>query len=315
MRGKNFILQEVIDELVNSQVSLLGPLMKISYFARLIKNEALVEYTTNEIRGYEGAVPEYRKAAAKLEVKIQAHVHRHIREIPISMLEEPLNLEFRYIDIRDGIATIEQMAKDKIENKSPTFFREIPMELLHLIQPAVTKLLKSDVRLSAEGARLIGNSNIFIEIPNSIRVKLLEFIMRIADEFGYEIEIEKFNKETSNNQTINNFMSTIITNNGDGNLVNTGANNNINLTSTIMKGDLDRLKSELSKQGIDQEDIGELVEIVVSESPTEEKKLGEKTKNWILRIMEKSLDGVGKIATSASGNLLATLIKGYYGIN
>ena len=36
--------------------------------------------------------------------------------------------------------------------------------------------------------------------------------------------------------------------------------------------------------------------------------------NWILNISKKALNGVGKIATGVSSNLLATLIKGYYGI-
>ena len=45
---KTFPLQEVIDDLVNTDKSLTSALMKLNYFGRLIKNDELIHYTNNE---------------------------------------------------------------------------------------------------------------------------------------------------------------------------------------------------------------------------------------------------------------------------
>jgi len=38
-----FLLQEIIDDLVHTERSLSSPLMKLNYFAKLIKNQALTK--------------------------------------------------------------------------------------------------------------------------------------------------------------------------------------------------------------------------------------------------------------------------------
>ncbi|KAF2336360.1 AbiTii domain-containing protein [Flavobacterium daemonense] len=316
MSKHNFLLQEVIDELINTDKTLQGPLMKLNYFGRLTKNQKLIDFTTKEMKGYEveDEVPKYRETIAKLLVTAQSYyVDSQELEIPISAIKELRN-RFTYVGVRDGIATVEKMARDMEEKGNKEFYKPLPLELLHFVQPVLRELYKTNPPLSATGSRLIGNGNIFLDIPSSIRTTLLELVMAIADEFGYDVEISEFNNTKINN-TINNYMSTNITNTGDGNVINTGNENKISNSNSIRKGDLESLKTELTKLGIDSEDVNDLAEIVQSESPNEDKTLGENAMNWILNISKKALNGVGKIATGVSSNLLATLIKGYYEIN
>lgn len=320
MTQNNFILQEVIDDLINSEKSLVGPLMKLNYFGRLTKNRELVNFTNSEINGYkqqDSEVPPYRKTPGTLMVDTQAYMNRHMLTVPVSLLDAPFNEALKYIDVREGISAVEKMAQEMIESKGgkQEFYRPIPMEMLHAIQPALRKLYKSDVRLDAVGAKMIGNGNVILEIPNFIRTKLLDFVMQIADKFGYDIEIQSFNKRETNNQTINHIMNTTINTSGDGNLVNIGSNNTIHSKVVINKGDLKQLTDELTRQGIDEEDVQEIASIVQQETPAKNDKLGDKANSWILKIVEKSLKGVGKIATGVSSNLLAGLIKSYYGMD
>ena len=110
-------------------------------------------------------------------------------------------------------------------------------------------------------------------------------------------------------------MNNTINNSGDGNVINTGNENQIENNVNLYKNDLSRLQNELVKQGIDNVDIEEIFEIIAVEEPnTEENRLGEKSNSWISKIINKSLNGVGKIATEISANVLATLIKQYYGM-
>jgi hypothetical protein len=316
---QTFLLQEVIDDLVNTDKSLSAPLMKLNYFGRLIKNQELIEYTRNELNGYadKDSVPSYRRAIGTLYIDMQAFYNRHSGQLPISMIDEPYREALRYVYIREGIAAIEKLARESEKGEvGGQIITHLPMEMLYVLQEPARKLYKTDARISVIGARLAGNASIVVEIPNAIRTKLLDFVMSIADTFGYDIEIDSFNKKAeTNNQTIIHQMNTTINNSGDGNVINTGNENQIENKVTLYKGDIERLQSELRKQGIEEADIAEISTIVATEQPNEENgRLGEKSNGWISKIINKSLNGVGKIATGVSANLLAAIIKHYYGM-
>lgn len=317
---QTFLLQEVIDDLVNTDKSLSSPLMKLNYFAKLVKNQELIDYTHQELNGYAKpeTIPSYRKAVGTLYVDFQAYIHQHTdKPLPISMIEEKYREVFQYVYIKEGIASVEKLASEASNGKSTgQMYKPLPMEMLFILQEPATRLYRSDARLDVVGAKIGFNSSIIVEIPNAIRTKLLDFVMSIADTFGYDIEIESFNKKAdTNNQTIIHQMNTTINNSGDGNLINTGNENKIDSNVTLYKGDIGRLQKELRDQGIDEADIEEISEIVVSEKPNEEKAiLGEKSNGWISKVINKSLNGIGKIATGISSNLIAALIKQYYGM-
>ena len=314
-----FLLQEVIDDLVNTDKSLSAPLMKLNYFGKLVKNQDLVEYTNSEINGYktqEENIPSYRRTIGTLHIDMQMYIHRHSGELPVSMLDEPFRTRLRYVYIKEGIAAIEKLAKESENNLGGQIMTILPMEMLHILQKPARLLYKSNTRVDVIGARLDGNSNVIVEIPNAIRTKLLDFVMSIAENFGYDVEIETFNKKSEiNNQTIIHQMNNTINNSGDGNIINTGNENQIENNINLYKNDFSRLESELEKQGIEKSDIEEITEIISSEEANiVENRLGEKSNNWISKIINKSLNGVGKIATGISANILATLIKQYYGM-
>lgn len=315
-----FPLQEVIEDIVNTEKSLSSALMKLSYFGRLINNDELINYTSKELNGYNvnEDVPEYRKSIGKFRIEMQAYTHTHHGVLPVSMLEEPFKSIYKYVKIREGISSIEQLGKEATLDGESN--KEIgvafPMEMLRILQTPARKLYQSNVRIDVVGATLCTSKNIIVEIPNAIRTKLLEFVMSIAKEFGYSIEIETFNKNSEiNNQTINNYMSTTINNNGDGNLINTGDHNQIDNKVQINKGDLTKLQDELRGHGIDEADVQEITTIIAEEQPDlENDRLGPKANGWISGILNKSLNGVGKISTAVTANLLASLLKAYLGM-
>lgn len=316
MEEQNFILQEVIDELTNSQKSLLGPLMKLNYFGRLIKNNELTTFTSKEIKGYQvtDEIPDYRRTYCRIVAYVKNRFVEQNIEIPVSAIEDPFNESLQFIRIYDGISVLERMIKQMEAENRYEFYKPIPIQLLYLIQPIVDKMFPNYGKLYVQSAQSIGNANIFLEASNSIREKLLELAIKIGEEFGYNIEIMSFKSNPEkNNQIINNIMNNTINNNGDGNVINTGNENTISNTNTISKGNVDTLRKKLQENGIEETDIDEIIKIVETEEPIDNE-IGEKSKNWIMKIMEKSMNGIGKIAIGASGNLLATFIKGYYGI-
>jgi hypothetical protein len=124
-----------------------------------------------------------------------------------------------------------------------------------------------------------------------------------------------FNKDAKqNNQIINNYTKTEITNTGDGNVVNAGSGANITATINITKGDFNSLSKKLLEAGVEEQDVEELRTIVTEEKPDFEKnKPGPNANAWIGKMFTKILNGATKIATSAAGHLLADWIWYYYG--
>lgn len=318
--NQTFVLQEVIDDLINIERSVSAPLMKLNYFARLIKNDELLKYTQNELNGYlteKDKIPPYRKTSARIYITMQAYIHRHKGEIPISMIDEEFRHAFETVYIREGISAVEKLAKESLGAKSNNEIAiPLTMDMLYVLQEPARKLYRSNVHIDVIDARLAGSSTVIIEIPNAIRTKLLELVMSIGESFGFNIEIESFNKRQAiNNQTIIHQMSTTINNTGDSNLINAGNENHIENKSSFFKGNFEKLRRELEKNGIEDADINELKEIINAEKPDEENsRLGEKSNGWILGIINKSLNGIGKISTGISSNLLASIIRQYYGM-
>jgi hypothetical protein len=207
-------------------------------------------------------VPEYRKAISTLEITIQAD-RKYTKEIPISYLEDPFDKKLRYLDIGYGIGILEQMILDrnKQEKPEPFIMRPIPQEMLHIIRKAAEKAYLFNGRVSIENAILKGNAYKVNEIISVVRHRLLSFVTAIADDFGYIIEISSFKgiDQKKNNQTINNYMNTVITNTGDGSIINTGNDSSIDATITINKEDREYLK-ELGVKESKIDDLNKILE-------------------------------------------------------
>lgn len=83
----------------------------------------------------------------------------------------------------------------------------------------------------------------------------------------------------------------------------------------INKGDINKLAKAMKMHCLEREDIHELMTIVKSEEPDfENKQLGERANDWILKVFGKVINCEGKINPDLTANSLAVFIKKYYGI-
>jgi hypothetical protein len=316
-----FFIEDVLKELMDEQKSLSGPLLRLKYFAVRTNNGDLDKFVTREIEGYSGLhpdeLPDYRKAPGKIFVEISVYGQSKTIETTAAILNNPeYEKGFQYAVFREGVATIEQMAKDLIATRKmePYIATPFPAEMYPYFERGLNKINEYPIRV--KGAHLASNPYRLTEVLPTVRSRLIKFVSELANEFGYEIDITIFNQQQSdNNKIVYQIMNhTEIHTSGDGNVVNTGNSANIGASITITKNDWQALSKQLSDQGVDTADITELHSIVREEVP-DNGSLGNRTIDWILKVSGKALKGIGKIATGVSSNLLATLIKGYYGIN
>jgi hypothetical protein len=135
-------------------------------------------------------------------------------------------------------------------------------------------------------------------------------MLKIDEEFGNLTEIEDLKKEKGK---INNIMNqTIIT--GNGNLVNTGDNSNIKNEVTVKLADKESLKTKLQEEGVQEEDISELIQIIDQDIPKDSKLYGSKVNVWVQKMISKALDGSWQVGIGAAGTILAEALQSYYGI-
>jgi hypothetical protein len=315
---QHLVLSDIIAELLDTDKSLRSPMMKLYYFAKETGNVTLSTFLSKEINGYQvdDDLPSYRSEGGELVVTVQIGSNRdNITEqvVPSSFFPEKAQKVVSKVQLYEGIGILEKM--EATNKTSQYIFKPVGMEYLQVIQPAIDQMLSSVYKLTAINAIVRVNANIVGQACHTVRTKLLDFVHEIKEQFGYDIDISQFKQDQStNNQTVNNFMGTTIHNTGDGAFINTGdhAHNNVNIT--IQKGDLTGLNKKLTELGVEPEEIEEISEIVQSETPDMAgKNLGPRASGWVGKMVAKALSGAGKIGVSAAGNILATVIKAYYG--
>lgn len=317
----NFILEEVIADLVDANQSLVGPLLKLQYFAKRTRNDELLQFVLAELNGYKepGNLPDYRTTRALLQIDIQFGENKHSNlELPVEIFDAKNRDAFRKFYLTDSVSVLDHMLiSNDSKNNGQYLVFNIPLSRVHLFQDAAANLYKNPYfPTEVVGARMLGNSKIIPTALTAIRSRLLSFCMDVGDTFGYNIAIDSFNKaQNFNNEKIIHLMSTVINNNGDGNILNTGANTNIQATIAIDKNNRVQLNKKLQELGIDQTDVQELNIIFEEEIPTmENEKLGNKTIDWISKVSGKALKGIGSIAKEVTSSLLANMIMQYFGI-
>ena len=311
-------MKQVLEELIDVGKSLHEPMMKLYYFARETKNVALTAFLKKEINGYEigDVFPDYRQTAGQLFVTLQIGNYAdntEVREIPRSLVPKNARSWLTEVRLYEGVAVLEKMATEN--SQEPFIYKGLPMESLPTIAPAVKKIYKSYSGAMPISARVRANANVVTQATQTIRIRLLDFVYEIKEAIGLEINIAEFSKHPEKiNQITNNFMSTNIHNTGDGNFINAGDGNKNTVNITIQKGDLAAFKQKLAEIGVEPAEIEEISEIVQTEKP-DGANLGPKASSWLGKMYSKALSGVGKVSISAAGNLLATAVKLYIGMD
>lgn len=320
--SQKLLLEEIIQQLVDPKQSLEGPLLRLKIFALQTKNKELEKFVNDEINGYQNneQIPDYRVSHCRLlvDLKVGYNTTKDC-ELDVALFPEEIRNVLKNYQLTYSISTIESfIAQQKTASNLGVISDNIGIELHKLFWEAAKNRYQSTGVLPLElvGAKRNLGISALISCISSLRSKLLDFCYIAATEFDYEIDITKFNKEQNlNNQKITNMVQYIITNSGDGNLVNTGNNNQITSTVNISKGDLEALKNKLKELGIDSTDIVDFEEIIYTEPlDATSKNLSHKVIDWVTNICGKSLKGIGSISKGVTTDLLVELIKQYLDI-
>lgn len=302
------LISDIINELVDTGRSISSPLLKTKVLASRLKNQELLSWVNSELDGYKGSdsLPDYRRFSAVLTgTYINGNYKFNNQPIATIGLNDNLAKSFHSANFLEGVATLEQLNQSK-----EGICMELSAEYVHLLEMNLVK--RGNPYLQILNARKNIPAGALTQVLASIRSKLLDFMLRVDEEFGSITNIEDLRRQNERLVTI---MNNTIVNNGSGNIVNTGNKAHINATINISQGDKNTLSTTLSQNGVGKEDINELLSVVdIDQHDQTKKTFGPKVNAWIGKMLGKALNGSWEISVGAAGGLLTEVIKGYLGM-
>lgn len=310
------LISDIINDLVDSERTLTGPFLKTKVFASKIENDILLDWINLELKGYHDNrdLPSYRKFDCLLVGDwINGTGFRYMQgknmQLPISGYGDEWQDYFTTFWFRQSISTLENFLLS--DNEQRQLIEPLPPDISEIIARKIRANGNPYFSLTSASKRISLNS--VTEILSTLRSNLLDFMIKIDKEFGYVTDINQLTKEDNLSNQITNIMSqTIIHNQGDSNIVNTG-NNNTN-TINFEKGNFDGVEKIFKESGISENDINQLKKVIdLEKSSVEEKTFGTKVNAWIKKMLAKSLDGTWKISIGVAAKLLSDVIAHYYG--
>ena len=305
------LINDIINELIDTDKSLSSPLLKTKVLASRLQNEILLHWVSNELKGYTKTedLPEYRKYHGNISgTYINGNLQYNDQPVPTFGLKMETAEMLSSMDFHQSISSLEML---KEENKSGLLEHTFPAELTGIIQENWRKM--GNPYLQLINCKKSISANAVVEILAFVRNNLLDFMLKIDSEFGNISEIDELKTKKIEIATIMN--QTIINNTGDGNILNAGENVQITANIKIAKDSKIDLLKYLQDIGISKEDTSELIEIIDKEVPNfDNKTFGHKVNTWTQKMLGKALDGTWNIGIGAAGNFLAEAIKAYYGM-
>jgi len=303
------LISDIVNELVDTKTSITSPLLKTKVLASRLKNNDLLDWVNRELNGYDelGTLPNYRKAMGQISgTYINGNFKYTNQPIPTFGLADDMIEALHSMDFYQSVSTLESYLG---QNESGKLEQIFPAELAAYLESNIRKNGNRFFHLVS--AHKFISINSVTQVISVIRSKLLDFMLKLDEEFGNIAEIEDLRHK---NESITKYMSQTIITTGDGNILNTGDQAQIKARIKINKGDKEALKKKLKENSIEDNDIAELIQIVDTEEPdTEKATFGKKANGWIQKMIGKSLDGTWQISVGAAGSLLAEVIRAYYG--
>ncbi|MGS2739978.1 AbiTii domain-containing protein [Sinomicrobium sp. M5D2P17] len=305
------LISQIINELIDSEKSINGALLKTKVLASRIQNNELLNWVNRELNGYSSFkdLPDYRKnITSYLQGNyINGNAKYTNQPIPTIGLDEIFQKKLQSAEFSDSITALENLIEN---NDSSTLALPLRAEIVGMIETNWRKM--GNPYLQLMNVSMIIGKSVIVEVVSKVRNKLLDFMLKIDKEFGSLTEISELKEKKKEISTIMN--QTIINTSGDGNVINTGDKNKINIKITIEKGNKNALIEHLQESGISKQDMTELVEIIDTEKPNSKNNtFGKKVNEWIKKMIGKAVDGTWNIGIGTAGNLLAEAIGKYYG--
>ena len=293
------LLQQIIDGASEDSMSTSTLLRKCLVLASKLDSQLVEQWVEWELEGYPNdvEVPEYRNLSMLIKVDMMDITTRaNGWVVPLELLDENAK-RFTEYQYRASMAEIEECLsknEDHIAFKVENLFG-------YLISQKFTEMNILAAWCEVSTARIR-------HILDSVRTRTLKFALDIGKAFPAALSDEE--KIPQSADAVSQIFNTTIL--GPANVV--GATDQSKVKIEFRTGDLSAVSNALRKKGVHEDDIEEFKLAVAAEPELNGKNFGPKVSEWIGKMMRKAAEGTWAVGTGAAGNLLADIVKAYYGL-
>ena len=305
------VAQKIRDGATGSDVP-LGELLRLCMrLGKQLSNEELVSWARNEASGYKNAndLPDYRVIQTQVNGSFNGPMSSSIRgiQIPPSLIDERHRKVLFSAELMESVGQIEAYSKS---TSGDMFQLPWPGDVIRYYQ----RKQFFEGNYVIESAYRVMSTQSFAGVLETIRTRVLDFILQIEEELGLDIDQSDENaelEEVSSQSVTTVFHNTIY--GGNVSLANAG---NINIDSiNINVGNLDQLKSYLHSLGIDEEDISSLEGIIQEEPKPVKGGFGPKVSRWLSKVSVKALKGGLSVGRDIATSLITKALMLYFGMS
>ncbi len=298
------LIGEIIELLSDQKSSLQGALLKAQVLAHKLANQELATWVEHELRGYpeDSAIPKYRLEHLSLFGHVTNGVHHYQSQtLPTIHLSDLIKKRLTQREVRESVSTLENwLDSDKLAITIPAEacqYLSEPFADGYFVQQAWGKF-----SVGAIDQMLV-----------QIRSRLLEFCLRIAEDFPAELTNNEIREKATQIDQNNIFRHVVF---GDNATVLVGAGSISHISNKIQKGNWEDLAKYLSQVGVTSTDIDVLKKAIEEDQASDEKHegIGSKVRQWMANVITKAGTGAWKISIGVASNLISKAIEQYYGI-
>ena len=295
------LLEDLQNMTVDASSDLGTLLRKCTILAARLGSKQLEDWLTWEANGYPKNVPVPKYRVWSLQVKgdfVGLHQSISNQTIPPALLPEDVRKSYNNYEFRENIANVEYYLE---ENKTGIIY----VSTQDLALTLGTKVFKQMNCLECWAEFSMSN---FVELLNSVRNRLLEFLVTVQKEHSNVDKIDSNPLDSPNSGKITQIFYTTVYG-GSANFV--GTSNDSSLAFNIGLNDFESVRCVLQENGVSEKDIIELKNALVDDKPSQTTgSFGPKVSSWITSMMQKAADGTWNIGTGAAANLLSNLLSG-----
>jgi len=302
------LLKEIQSDAVNAAAPISNVLRKCAVLAAQLKNDALRDWSFNELNGYpDGDVPIYRRLPSVAQANMRVGAWEH-KGTPLAsmIMPEPLQDRATSLEFRQPIAALQALVSDG--DNTGLVMIPWPGDLVLWVQKEGKFAKGAHVVIHAIWQSV--STAAIVGIIDTVRNRVLEFSLRLGQQIPELLEQPADApppQAVDAAQTIYNQVFVY------GN--NTGAITNASpaaiSTTHVQSGDLRTLIETLAQLGIPKGELTELEKAIEDEKNVT---LGPKVRGWLTKASSATASGAWKVASGVGVNVISKSVLAYFGI-
>ena len=293
------LLDEIRADLTNQSADLSNTLRKAKVLASSLGLDEFREWVDSELSGYKDLekLPSYRMFRptnlGTFVGPFQSRVENVV--LPTYSLPESIKDFAENLRFYDGVGALEAQAGDGGQIKWS-------QEMIWLARESIqmSGLVLADAHQPVPAYWIPG-------ILDQVKNKLLDFILALEEN----VTTEDLENRTVETDVARNIFNTYIY--GNQNTVATGEQVTQQVT-TVQQGDLESLLTCLRNLNVEDSDLSELQEAIITEPTSPEGGYGPKVRAWLGGMITKATAGIWKIGLETGTKGLTDALNGYYGL-